>query len=137
MTKVLTAWLTEEVSGETLTETSDPAEAPTRFRVTPARAPLTVFDALVMGTPSTVREASLPVLARVKATLVSFETVKSLAAPEVEETSERRAPVESVTTLAVTPRPWLLMEAASSSRVLLVESEPTLMVTGLPLPTVI
>ncbi len=69
-------------------------------------APVTVLVALVIGIPSTVRDASVPVAARVKKLDELPESglrLKSLALPELLLTNATRAPVESVTTLAVTP----------------------------------
>ena len=65
---------------------------------------MTVLVALLMGTPSTVMEELAPVAARVKATELSLPMEKSAALPEAVDTRERRVPVASVTTFAVTPR---------------------------------
>ena len=70
-----------------------------------------------------VNDASVPVAPLVKLRLLpALLTVKSLAAPEVLLTMARRAPVESFTTLAVTPKLALVMAAANPSSVLLVSS---------------
>ena len=82
-----------------------------------------VLLALLMGTPSTVKDASVPVAPLVKVRpLLPVFTVKSLAAPDVLLTIARRAPLESFTTLAVTPMFALVIAAANPSRVLLVAS---------------
>src|SRR5271165_3230442 len=122
-----------EVSGETVTLTGE-ADEEARLRVTPLMALVTVLEVLLMGMPSTVSEALAPVTALVKLRpVVLFETVRSPGAPVVLLTRARREPLASLTTLAVTPEPRLLMEVARPSRVLLVESMATL--TGVPLAT--
>ena len=56
--------------------------------------------ALLMGTPSTVSDASVPVAPLVKASpLFTLVMVRSLAAPELLLTIARRAPLESLTSL--------------------------------------
>ena len=117
------ACVTFEVSGLTPIWTSVFGAAPTRFKVRPATVFATVLPALLMGTPSTVNEASVPVAPLVKLRpLLTLLIVRSLAAPDVLLTIARRAPLESFTTLAVTPRFALVIAAASPSRVLLVAS---------------
>ena len=64
----------------------------------------TEFVVLLMGTPSTVREALVPVTALLNVRPVVFEeTVMSPGAPVVSLTRARRAPLASVMTLARTP----------------------------------
>ena len=89
-----------------------------RFKLTPFRTPETVLVALVIGVPSTVRDASAPDWAWVNPRVVVVvlttplaevvvlrpEIEKLFAAPELLLTMDSRAPLESVITLAVTPR---------------------------------
>jgi hypothetical protein len=64
-------------------------------------------------------------------------TVKSAAVPVELATSERREPLESVTTLAVTPRLAPLIELARSCRVSPAFPEPVLKVAEVPFAIVI
>jgi len=89
-----------------------------RLSVRPGTAPVTVFVALEMLIPFTVREAFLPVTAVAKAKLVPVEVaVKFPALPEVLLVIARRAPEASVMMLAVTPSPAALTAASRSVNV--------------------
>jgi len=110
------AWV---MSGATVRLTFVPGLAFSRLRVTPGKAPVTVFDALTIWMPSMVRDALAPVTAGAKVSPpATGATVKLLAAPDVSLTIASLAPVASVMTLAVTPRPSLFMVLATSVRVL-------------------
>ena len=118
-----------EVSGATLSVTGVFGDGELKFSVTPLITPVTVFEVLLIGTPSTTSEALSPVTALLKLRLVVFaETLRSPAAPVVWLTSASRAPFASLITLALTPSPWLLIAAASP---LIVASVEFTVVAGL------
>src|ERR1700722_6042547 len=133
-TNVLTEDSAVDVSGDTVTFTVVPGLALARFNVTPGITPEIVLLAEEMGMPSTTREASAPVTALLKVSPgVLFEMRILLGVRVVLLTRASRSPFVSFTTLAVTPRFWLLMEDASPSSVLFVLL--TVMVVGAPVPT--
>src|SRR5258708_30421362 len=112
-----------DVSGPTLRKIGVPGDAPARLSVTPPRTPLTVFVALLIPRPSTVRDAFAAVAVLVKVNpVVSLVIFRSLVRPVPLLSKDRRAPLASVTTLAVTPRFCALMEDAKPLSVLLVLS---------------
>src|SRR5271157_1316621 len=92
LTKLLMAVVAWEVSGLTLTATLVFGEADPRFSVTPLITLLTVLLALLIGMPSTTREALVPVTALVKLSPVPvlLETVRSPGAPELLLTNASR-----------------------------------------------
>jgi hypothetical protein len=110
---------------------------PVSFRVTPVIADVTWFVLEVIGTPSTVRLASLPATF-VKLSPVGADSTETLAElPEAVEVRESLEPLESVMTEAVTPRSCLLIYAAALLKVVvseLLESAGILMVCADPLP---
>jgi hypothetical protein len=121
-------------SGVVVILTGAPGAADAKFSVTPLIAPLTVFDVLLIGTPSTTSDALDPVTALVKASPVVLpETVKSPGNPVVELTNANRDPFASLMTLACTPMLFVLMDSARLANVLLVES--MVIVAVAPTPT--
>src|ERR1700732_3099855 len=100
-TNVFTAVVALVASGVTVTVTGEVGAAEVRFRVTPLITPLTTLFVVLIGTPSTTRDAFDPVTALVKVNPVVLpETVTSPGAPVVWLTSDSRAPFASVITLA-------------------------------------
>ena len=101
---------------------------------------LTVFDALEIETPSTVKLAFAPPCDVLNFSAVDVDVsvkadviVRSPRLPDVPLTRLNREPFASVITFAVTPIPAWLIAAASPVSVLLFE--PTLIVCAVPLPT--
>jgi hypothetical protein len=93
-----------EVSGPTVRVTGEAGAGAARFNVTPLRTPVTVLLVLLIGTPSTTRDAFVPVTALLKVKFVVLpETAISPGTPVVSLTSESRAPFASLITLARTP----------------------------------
>src|SRR5258708_39154445 len=112
-----------DVSGATLSEIGVPGDAPARLSVTPPKTPLTVFVALLIPRPSTVKDAFAAVAVLVKVNpVVSLTIFRSLVRPVPLLSKDRRAPLASVTTLAVTPRVCALVEDAKPLSGLLVLS---------------
>src|SRR5216683_7219061 len=105
-------------SGATLSVTGVAGDGETRFRVTPLITLETVLLVLLMGMPSTTKDAFKPVTALLNVRPeVLAETLMSPGAPVVSLTRARRAPLASLMTLARTPMDWLLMAAARPSSV--------------------
>ena len=77
---------TERVAGVEADVELDEVVVPSRLSVRPLTTPVTVLEALVTGMPSTVREASVPWLARVSENAGSPVTA---TVPEFEEAIER------------------------------------------------
>ena len=105
------------VSGATVRLICVPGLALSRLRVMPGTAPVTVLPALERLRPSTEKEALLPETIWPKLRPPPLPTEKLAALPEVLLTMASRAPLASVTTLAVTPRLSALMVLATSFRV--------------------
>src|ERR1700743_3776022 len=103
------------------------------FRVTPGIAPETVFEALLIETPSTVSDALVPVTGCVNPKAASPVTVELEALPEELATRDRREPLASVITFAVTPRLSALIWLAAWARVCV---PSVVMVCAVPLPLV-
>jgi hypothetical protein len=96
---------------------------PTKFKVMPLNAPVTVLVALLKGTPSMVSEAFWPSTDLWKFNPVVFPViVRSPGCPIVWLMSARRDPFSSLITLAATPSCSLLIVLARPLRVLLLLS---------------
>jgi hypothetical protein len=105
---------------------------PARLSVTPGIAPVTVFEALEMLMPFTESEALRPWAPAVNPKLPAVEeTLKPPALPLVLLTRANREPDASVTILAVTPAPELLIAFSRSVSVL--TPLPVVMVVAVPL----
>ena len=120
------------VLGVTERLTDVPGLALSKLRVSPAAAPVTVLEALVIFIPLTVSEASLPVTADAKSKSVPVELmVKFPPAPDVSLVIASLEPEESSTILAFTPRPASLIADSRSLNVFTVP--PVVIVEELPL----
>src|SRR5437763_1705629 len=98
------AFVAAFASGPTTSCTVVAGDAPDRFRVTPVIAPVTVFEVLLMGTPSIVNEALVPPTGALKTNDVSLLLIANApGVPVLWLNKARRAPPASLTTLAETP----------------------------------